>query len=762
MSAAKPLIRTPSQPRSLARRAFVATAALAGGGLVAAAGVGGWRAWEVSRYRAPAGPGDSAFNAWVVIDQSGRVSVSVPHQEMGQGIHTLIASLVAEELDCDPASIATRPAPLDLAYSNPLPLVDSLALKRGGGALSGLAARSLEATLRLAGQQITGGSTSARNCWSAARLAAASARAALISAASRRWNVPAERLRTLSSRVVDPVTDRALGFGELASEAARVELRHVEPKPREQYRLLGRGIKRLDARAKSDGSARFSADIRLPGLRYASVRHAPMIGGALLAADWPGGQAPGKAQLVKGDDWFVVVASSWWVADRLAQSVEARWSAPDVPAASSTYIQSLRATVERKGGSEVAVRIDPPDKPIAVRKTIAAEYDTAFVGHQTMEPMNCTVRLDVDRCEVWIGTQAPSLIRRAVARAAGLDPARVEVYPCVMGCGLGRRLEADVAVQSVRVALALERGVPLQLQWRREEDTRRDMVRPAAAARFEASLGAKGEIARLDCWLASESVVEQYMRRNVGFGTRWIPDRTCHDGASDVLYDLDEFHVHHARVASPIPAGFWRAVGYGANSFFVESFIDECAYAANDDPLQFRRRLLQRSPRPLRVLEEVARLSGWGRPVQTRRGARGGRGVAIVESFGSIVAQAVEVEVEGSAIRVLRVVAVVDCGFAIDRAGVRAQIASAIVGGLSAALHGQIEVVAGAVRQGNFNEAPVLTLRETPRIQVELIDGGPEIGGIGEVGLPPVAPALANALFAAVGKRIRRLPLRIA
>jgi isoquinoline 1-oxidoreductase beta subunit len=323
-------------------------------------------------------------------------------------------------------------------------------------------------------------------------------------------------------------------------------------------------------------------------------------------------------------------------------------------------------------------------------------------------------------------------------------------------------LETDVAVQAVRVALALDRGVPVQLQWRREEDTRRDMFRPAAAARFEASLGAKGELARLDCWLASASVLEQYARRNLGFGAGWIPDRTCHDGASDVLYDLDELHVHHSRVASPIPVGFWRGVGYGANSFFVESFIDECAHAANDDPLQFRRRLLQKSPRPLRVLEEVARLSGWGRPVQTRRGARGGRGVAIVESFGSIVAQAVEVEVEGADVRVLRVVAVVDCGFAIDRGGVRAQIASAIVGGLSAALHGQIEAVAGAVRQGNFNDARLLMLRECPRIQVELIDGGPEIGGIGEVGLPPVAPALANAIFAAVGKRIRRLPLRIA
>jgi len=263
---------------------FVASGLLAGGGLIIAAGAGIWRGWNIARYRAPGGDGESAFNAWVVIDATGRVAVSVPHQEMGQGIHTLVALLVAEELDCDPAQIVARPAPLGVAYSNPLPLIDALAFKPGDTALSGVSRRALESTLRLMGQQFTGGSTSARNCWTAARYAAASARSALITVASRRWNVPADRLRTLSSRVIDPVTERSFGFGELAADAAQVELRRTEPKPREQYRLIGRGIRRLDSRSKSDGSARFASDIRLSGMRHASARHAPSIGETLLSA----------------------------------------------------------------------------------------------------------------------------------------------------------------------------------------------------------------------------------------------------------------------------------------------------------------------------------------------------------------------------------------------------------------------------------------------------------------------------------------------
>lgn len=762
MSSQAPLIRKPAGPRSLGRRAFITFAALAGGGLVVAAGTGVWRAWKLGRYRAPSGEGESSFNAWVTIDRTGRVAVSVPHQEMGQGVFSLVALLVAEELDCDPAGITARPAPLGLAYSNPLPVLDSLALKRGDDALGSVAHRGLEAVLRLAGDQMTGGSTSARNCWVAARRAGAGARSALLSAAARRWGVPAERLRTLSSRVVDPVTGQSFGFGELAVDAAQEEPRRVEPKPREQYRLIGRGIRRVDSRAKTDGSARFAADIRLPGLRYASVRHAPLLGETLDSAAWAAGAAPAGADLVQGEQWFAVVAASWWRADRYAESVEARWvSHSATPINSGGYLQTLRAAVERKEGRDVAARSDPPDRPVPVRKTLLADYDAAFVAHQTMEPMNCTIRLDQDRCEVWIGTQVPDLVRRKVAQVAGLSIAQVVVHPCLIGCGLGRRLETDLATQAVRIAQALGRGVPVQVQWRREEDIRRDMYRPAAAARLEAGLGARGEVVRLECSLSGPSVVAQYMRRQFGLPLGWVPDRTCHDGVSDVIYDFDELQVRHARIDSPLPVGFWRAVGYGVNSFFVESFIDECAHAAGDDPFQYRRRLLQKQPRALRVLEEVGRLSGWGRPVQTRRGARGGRGVAIVQSFGSIVAQVVEAEVEGTEIRVLRVVAVVDCGLAIDRGGVRAQIAGAIVGGLSAALHGQIDATGGAIRQGNFNDTRLLSLRETPRIQIEMIDGSPEIGGAGEVGLPPVAPALANAVFAATGKRLRRLPLRI-
>jgi isoquinoline 1-oxidoreductase beta subunit len=754
--------RRGASPRSGLRRLFLASGALAVGGLVVGASFAGFRAWRLARYKPASAEGRHSFNAWIGIDRQGTVSVFVPHQEMGQGIHTLLALLVAEEMDCDPARVVAVAAPLSAAYSNPVPLLDALGVDESGGRLRSTTQRAFGSMLRLFGEQVTGGSSSVRNCWEATRHAAAAARAMLITAAAVRWGVPADRLRCIGSRVVDPVGNRYVGFGELATEAALIEPAASKPKPRDQYRLVGRGIPRLDSRAKSDGSAKFACDIRLPDQSFASVRHAPQVGVKLMKASWPSAGAPAGASLVSGDDWFAVVARSWWLADKFAESVVADWSAPAVPALSSeSYLVELRQRTEAPGVRSVFRRQESDDRKPAVRKTFEARYEVPFLAHQTMEPMNCTIRLGTDRCEVWTGTQAPGLVQRAVARVVGLSNESVVVHPQLMGTGLGRRLEIDVVRQAAQIATALPRGQAVQLLWRREEDTRRDMFRPAAVARLQAGLGARGELVRLECTLASASVLTQYTSRLMGVNLTRLPDRTTHDGLSDLAYDIDDVEVRFDHAPTSIPVGYWRAVGYGVNTFFLESFIDECAHAAGDDPYQFRRRLLQRQPRPLRVLEEASRLSGWGRPVQSRRGSKGGRGIALSSCYGSIAAQVIEVEVDGSEVRVLRALTVVDCGLAIDRGGVRSQIAGSIVMALSAALHGQIDIRDARVIQGNYSDARVLSLRESPRIQVEMIDGASNPGGVGELGVPAVAPALANAVFAATGKRIRRLPLKI-
>lgn len=754
-------VRNLRKPRSGLRRFLIATGILAGGGLAVGASLAGWRAWQITRYRFPAGSGAHAFNAWISVDRQGLVSVAVPHQEMGQGIHSLVALLVAEEMDCDPGRVLAVPAPLVAAYSNPFPLLDALRLNGDDDRLGSTANSLIETILRLGGEQLTGGSSSVRNCWEAARRAAAAARAMLIGAAARRWEVPAERLRCIQSRVVDPAGNRYAGFGELAEEASLLKPQAVRPKPRDQYRLLGRGIARQDSRPKSDGSLRYALDVRLPGMVFASVRHAPQIGSMLRQAVWPGGAAPEGAVLIKGEDWFAVTGSSWWVADRIADSVQSQWSdPPDSRLSTESMAATLRQRLDGDTLREVVRRGGTPERVSPPGRSLEARYETPLLAHQTMEPMNCTVRLRADSCEVWVGTQVPGLVQRAVARVVGLPREQVLMNLHPMGCGLGRRLELDVVRQAAVIALALPRGQPVQLMWRRDEDTRRDMFRPAAAARLQATLGARGELASLDCTLAGTSALAQYARRLTGFGPKWMPDRSVHDGVSDCPYDIDTLSIRWAQVESDVPVGFWRSVGYGTNAFFIESFIDECAHLAGDDPYQYRRRLLSRQARHLRVLEEVARLSNWGRPVPARRGTRTGRGIALTACYGSILALVIEIEVEGSEVRVQRAIAAVDCGIALDRSSVRAQIAGGIVMGLSAALHGQIDVKGARVQQSNFREARLLLMKESPRIQVETLDGDAHPGGVGELGVPAVAPALANAVFSATGKRIRRLPLR--
>ncbi len=723
----------------------------------------GWRHYTASSFRLPVPAGAGSFGAWVTIDRSGAVTVAVPHAEMGQGVFTAIPMLVAEELDCDPSRVRAIPAPLHAAYVNPLIVLDGLGLKPQSEPLSEVAYWTLERLLRLVGAQVTGGSTSLRNTWIAAREAGASARALLLAAAADRWNVPVGRLRTLQGRVVDPVANRYLPYGELAVDAAGRTPTRAPLKSREQFRLIGRNMPRVDAKSRTDGSLQFGIDVRLPGLLYAAIRQSPTLGSRLIRAELPDDGTRALATLVAGEHFYAVVAKSWWRAERIADKVLAQWQSSDEPALSTAAIHdSLTAALDSPDARVFEARGEPEKALGQARRKVSAQYRLGVAAHAAMEPLNCTIRLGAEACDVWVGTQAPTLVQQVVAKSAGLSRNQVRLHSMSMGGSFGRRLEPEVAQQAVAIARALPAGTPVQLIWSREQDLRHDCFRPAAAASVQAALGARGELLALDFRAAGVSVLDQYAKRALGIRWPRLPDRGVIDGVAGCAYDIPGFKVSHTRVDSSLPAGFWRGVGYSTNTFFLESFIDECAHAAGEDPYQYRRRHLQREPGVLRVLEEAARVSGWGRPVATRRGVRGGRGIALVQGFGSTLCLVVEAEVEANAIRVPRAFAVIDCGLAIDRVNVRAQVAGAIVFALSAALHGPVEVVSGAVKPSNFHELSLPLMSNSPRIQVEIIDSGAPIGGVGELGVPALAPALANAVFAASGKRLRELPLRLA
>jgi isoquinoline 1-oxidoreductase beta subunit len=397
----------------------------------------------------------------------------------------------------------------------------------------------------------------------------------------------------------------------------------------------------------------------------------------------------------------------------------------------------------------------------AAARTVSAEYFAPYLAHATLEPMNCTVQVKPDRATVWAPTQVPGLARQAVAQVTGLDPEQIDIEVPYLGGGFGRRLEVDFIAQAAALAMQAE-GVPVKTIWSREDDMTQDFYRPACVARIEAGLDASGALQGWRMVSAGQSVVSAYAQRVMGLKPP-MPDKTTSEGAFDQPYEFADARIAHVSVELPVPVGFWRAVGHSHQAFFQESFIDELAHAAGQDPLEFRMKLLRNHPRHARVLQQAARLGGWGQAIEPRDGLRRGRGIALHESFGSVVAQVAEVSIAADGlIRVDRVACVIDCGLAINPELIRQQVDSAIVYGLSAALKGEITIENGQVQQRNFNDYPVLTMAECPVIDTEIIASSEPPEGVGEPPLPPIAPAVANAVFSATGQRLRSLPLRLA
>jgi isoquinoline 1-oxidoreductase beta subunit len=535
------------------------------------------------------------------------------------------------------------------------------------------------------------------------------------------------------------------------------------------FRLLGRPQARLDTAAKVDGSAQFGCDVRLPGMRHAAIAQCPAFGGKLKSANLDEARRkPGVVAVLvlaatsTSPAAVAVVADRWWNAKTVLEGMQIQWDAGADATLETAGQREAYAALLDKGSARAYESVgDAPAVLAGAQRVVEAAYEVPYLAHAAMEPMNATALVKDGRCEVWAGNQAPTLAKWFAAKAAGLPADVVTVHTPYLGGGFGRRIEVDAIMQAVSIAASLP-GVPVQLLWSREEDMQHDVYRPMAMARLRCALNPDGTIAAWHHRIVGQSCTQGLTARLMpAAASDLMKDKTVAEGAFDLPYAMPNRLVEHVLARQPVPVGYWRSVGHSGNAYFVETFLDEVARAAGKDPFEYRRSLLSGAPRHLKVLEAAAAMAGWGRPAA---GARTARGIALAESFHSIVAQVAEIEMsDGGAFAVRRVFCALDCGMAVNPSTVEAQMQSGIVFGLSAALHGEITLKAGRVEQSNFHDYRVLGMADCPRIEVKIIESGwDRLGGVGEPGTPPIAPAVANAVFAATGKPVRRLPIRIA
>ncbi len=764
------------KPKSSLRRKILIGSAWVGGALAVGAGIGGALAWRrldsAKNFKLPtdAAKGDVAFNAWLTIAPDSTVRVAVPRQDMGQGIYTMLAMFVAEELDLDWKKVEPIQAPINPVFGNMTMLVDGAppAMKSMMSVMS-----------KVLGLQATGGSTSTRDGFTPMRMAAASARAMILATAASKWSVPVGEL-AIENSVVKHQNGKSAGIGEFAKDAASLAPpASVTLKPQSQWKILGTSPPRTDVVAKTDGKAIFGIDMRPEGLLYAAVKHIDLVQGELQSVQWKSGAAPKDVlHQVRGNNWFAVVAKSYWAAQQALKEVELVGGGAAAVMISSPQLKTLYDRIlngENEGLSPLAkpLRRTFSSKGDALETLasdantprIEATYHVPFLAHATMEPVNATARVTGDKVDIWLGNQSPTIVQWLVASAAGVPSDNVTVHTPYLGGGFGRRIDMEVVPQAIACAKATG-GKPVQVIWSREEDMKHDNYRPATAARFAATFDEKGGVGVWYSAMVGPSVTKSVIARmNPAMAGDTPPDPTNAEGAFNAPYvsAIDNFQCDHAQVDLPVPVGYWRSVGHSFTAFFVESFVDELAHAAKRDPYLFRLELLKNEPRLAKVLDAAASAAKWNTPLAPTAGGKMGRGIAIAESFKSIVAQVVDVEiVNNKEIKLRRVVSAVDCGTALHPENVKAQISSAAIYGLTAALKGKITLTQSVVDQNNFNDYALMSLAEAPEFETVIVNSGEALGGIGEVGLPPVAPALANAIFNATGKRLREMPFSLA
>jgi len=761
------------------RRTWILSGVAAGAALVVGWGAMPPRSRLGGVATLPIVDGEIGLNGWIKIAQDGAVLVAMNRSEMGQGVHTALAMLAAEELDVSLAKVRLIQAGHDKLYGNVAAFVGQLPFHPSDmepGAETRVVKTGQWIVAKVArelGINMTGGSSTVADAWDVLRLAAATARAQLLGAASLQWKLPAAELVIDDGVISHPASGQKSHFGVFAKAAAATPVSTVALKEAKDWTLIGTKAPRIDVAAKTNGSAQFGIDVRVPGMVHAVVRHAPALGGSPGAMNSDAAlKLPGVERVIRlgsyagSTDAIAVVGRTYWHAKQGAQALQVDWQAPPAGVLSSAAIeQSLEATVRaaaKEGGGfayftrgDVAAAAKAGDV-----RVIEQLYRAPYLAHATMEPINCTARVSGNgaarRVEVWAPTQVPGAARAIAARAAGVDESAVTLHVTYLGGGFGRRLDVDFVGQAVRIAVETdERAV--QLVWPREEDIAHDFYRPAGAALMQATLDAKGAPTSLAITSAGDAITPRWMARNLPAlaGPIDLPDKTTSEGLFDQIYAIPAQRIAHVATHSGVPVGYWRSVGHSHNAFFSESFIDELAFEAKQDPVAFRLALLKDAPRHAAVLKLAAERGGWGRPLP----AGHARGVALHESFGSIVAQVAECSIERGQVRVHRVVCAADVGTVVNPGIVAQQMESGVIFGLTAALYGRIDIEGSVVRQTNFPNYPMLKLADAPRIETHLVPSTRAPGGVGEPGTPPIAPAVANALFVLTGKRQRGLPL---
>jgi isoquinoline 1-oxidoreductase subunit beta len=748
----------------LKRRHFILGSAGAVGALVV-----GWAALP-QRQRLttgnalPVAPGQVALNGWVKISSDNSVTVIMSQAEMGQGSHTGLAALLADELDASWDQIRLEQSTTDAIYNNQSAIIGSLPFQPDDHSFTKRATQHVVGKIlrEVPGLISTGGSSSITDQWWPMRQAGASARAMLIAAAAQLWNVPAEECQ-VSAGIVAHASGKKASFGELVVHAAELPIpKSVALKNPADYQFIGKPVRRIDNAAKLNGTAAYGIDALPDNLLYASIRMCPTLGGKVASFDAKAAQTlPGVKKVValepvpgglaavgNTSGGVAVIADTPFHAMRAVDAVEVQWdhgAAANV-SSGSIFADMTKALDENKSKAHFE-RGDIDTALKSAGKIVSAEYRVPFLAHATMEPMNATAQFKDGKATIWTGTQAAGFTQNAVAKALKIKAGDVTVHIPFLGGGFGRRYFSEPAVQAALLS-GETGGAPVQLIWSREQDMSHDYYRPAYLFRGKAGLDSAGKLVAWQTTSAGSSM-----------GMPSIAD-TATDGASNTAYVFPAARIAHRTVESPMTMGIWRSVAHSQNGFFTESFIDECAVAASRDPIEFRRELLRENPRHLRVLERVAEVSKWKEPLADKTRARG---LAIHRAFGSVVAQVAEVSIsDDKQIRVHRVVCVIDCGFPVNPNLIRQQMEGAIVFGLSAALHGEITVDRGQVQQSNFHDYAPLRMSECPAIEVDIIPGTEHPSGVGEPGTPPIAPAVSNAVFALTGQRLRSLPLKLA